>query len=76
MFTFPAIKIWTSFEVVLYLYAENSIPTKDIALEMIRSLIALTAPKPVDRSEKTTQELISLAKNYAKRIDKISSLLK
>lgn len=73
---FPAIKFWTSYEVVLYLYAENSIPTKEIALEMIQEIISFTAPLPEDRSEKTTAELISIKKNYSKKIDKIDCLLK
>lgn len=73
---FPAVKIWTSYEVVLYLYAENSIPSKDIAFEMIREIIAFSAPKPIDRSEKTTKELIALTREYSKRIEKISALLK
>ncbi len=73
---FPAIKFWTSYEVVLFLYAEDLIPSKEIALDMIREVISLTAPKPSERSEKTTAELISTAKNYSKRIEKINSLLK
>lgn len=74
--SFPGIKIWTSYEVVLYLYAESSIPSKEIALEMIQEIIAFTAPKINERSEKTTGELIAIRKDYSKRIEKISSLLK
>ena len=73
---FPAVKFWTSYEVVLYLYAEDLIPSKEIAVDMIQEIISFTAPKPKDRSEKTTAEFISLKKNYSKRIEKIYSLLK
>jgi len=73
---FPGIKIWTSYEVVLYLYAENVIPSREIAMEMIQTIISFTAPKPSDRSEKTTEELIIIRKNYSKRIETISKLLK
>lgn len=72
---FPTISIWTSFDVVLFLYADNIIPSKDIALDMIQSLIAYTAPKPADRSEKTTDELQRLKQSYTKRIESISKLL-
>jgi len=73
---FPAISIWSSYEVVLYLYAQNSIPSKDIALEMIQEIIAFTAPNPIDRSEKTTEKLITLKKKYFNRIEKIQTMLK
>lgn len=73
---FPTISIWSSYEVVLYLYAENSIPSKDIALDMIQEIIAFTAPKPNDRSEKTTEKLIALKRKYFNRIEKIQKILK
>lgn len=73
---FPAINIWSSFDVILFLYSDNIIPSKDIALEMLQSLIAYTAPEEAKRSEKTTNELTQLKKDYTKYIEMISKLLK
>lgn len=80
---FPAIKIWSSFEVILYLYAESVIPSKDIAVEKIKDIIFFTAPSLADRKQKTPEELnktsqalIALTKDYSNRIEKISLLLK
>jgi hypothetical protein len=72
---FPAINIWNSFDVVLFLYADNIIPSKEIAVDMIQSLIYYTAPGPAERSEKTTNELFKLRTAYVKHIDMISKLL-
>jgi hypothetical protein len=73
---FPALSVWTSLDVVLYLYAENIIPSKDIAMEMIQSIVSFSAPAPADRSQTTTDELIKTRKNYTKRIEVISKLIK
>lgn len=72
---FPVIKIWSSYDVVLYLYAEKVIPSKDIALEMIKSIISFSAPVVSKRSEKTTEKLTRTLKSYSKKIDNISKLL-
>lgn len=74
--SFPTLKVWTSYDVVLYLYAENIIPSKDIANDMIQSIIAFTAPAIGARSQKTADELLAVKKSYADRIEKISTLLK
>jgi len=74
--SFPAITKWTSYDVILFLYSMNIIPSIDIALDMIQSIISFTAPKPEDRSPKTAQKLIALKRDYSNRIKKISSLLK
>lgn len=73
--SFPALKLWSSYEVVLYLYAEKVIPSKDIAVEMIKDLIATTAPKISDRSENTTKKLTAQLKTYNHRIENISKTL-
>jgi len=72
---FPAIKIWSSYEVILFLYSEKIIPSKDIALDLLKQLIATKAPRPADRSEKTTNKLIKILAVYNKRIENISQLL-
>lgn len=73
--SFPAISVWTSFEVILYLYAEKVIPSKDVANDLIQDLINFTSPRPGERSDSTTQELMKLKKQYGSRLDMISKLL-
>jgi len=73
--SFPVIKLWTSFEVVLYLYAEKVIPTRDIALDLIKEIISFTAPRPTERSPETTKKLTRILVAYNQRIDNIHNLL-
>ena len=73
--SFPAIKVWTSYEVILFLYAEKIIPSKDIAVDLVRQIIYFTAPKLADRSQDTTNKLTRLLALYNKRIDNIATLL-
>ncbi|KMQ61152.1 hypothetical protein ACM40_15775 [Chryseobacterium sp. BLS98] len=72
---FPVISVWTSYEVILYLYAEKIIPSKDIANDLIQDIINFTAPKPAERSPKTTSEIMSLKVSYKNKIENISKLL-
>ncbi|MHB1178599.1 MAG: hypothetical protein ACYCZO_09740 [Daejeonella sp.] len=74
MDAFPAIKYWSSYDVVLYLYAENIIPSKDVAVEMIKDVIAASAPKIGERSQKVTDKLTQILKSYNQRIEHISQL--
>ena len=74
--SFPLIKTWTSFDVVLYLYAEKVIPSKDVAFEMIREIISFTSPPVASRNEKTTQKVTKLFSTYLKRIENINKILK
>lgn len=71
--SFPKIHVWTSYEVILFLYAEKIIPSKDIAIELIRDIIAITNPK--DRSPKLTSKLTALLQTYNQRVENISKLL-
>ncbi|NVM64487.1 hypothetical protein FHW88_002776 [Mucilaginibacter sp. SG538B] len=73
---FPAIRLWTSFDVLLFLYADSIIPSRDIALEMLQSLISFTARNMGNHTEKTTNELTKKRMSYVKRIDLISKLIK
>jgi len=74
MDAFPAIRLWSSYDVVLFLYAEKIIPSKDIALEMVKEIIATTAPEPSKRSEKTAAKLTNTLSDYNKRIENISQI--
>jgi len=73
--SFPVIKVWTSYEVILFLYAESIIPSKDIALELIKYIINFTAPETNLRSPETTTKFINILNKYNKRIENISKLL-
>jgi hypothetical protein len=72
---FPVIKLWSSYEVILYLYAEKIIPTKSVAVDLIKAVIHFTAPKPAERSEETTKKLTKILSTYNRRLDNIHSLL-
>lgn len=71
---FPAIRYWTSYDVVLFLYAEKIIPSKDIALEMVKDIIATTAPELSERSEKTAAKITKTLSDYNRKIDNISRI--
>ncbi len=73
--SFPVITLWTSYDVILYLYAERIIPSKDIAIDLIQDIINYSAPKPSERSEKTTTKITKLKVVYSARIDRISKLI-
>lgn len=72
---YPSIRLWTSFEVLLFLYAESIIPSIDIAYDLLQQLISIKAPPPNERSQKTTQELINIKASYSKRLQTIHQLL-
>jgi hypothetical protein len=72
--SFPAIRVWSSFEVVLYLYAQKKIPSKDIAVEVLKALISFMG-RAGERSEKFTAKLQKQLATYNKRIENISNLL-
>ena len=55
LLSFPVINVWTTYEVILHLYAEKIIPSKDIAVELVKEVISFTSPNTPERSEKTTQ---------------------
>ncbi|QXU41463.1 hypothetical protein [Pedobacter sp. D749] len=72
---FPTIKLWSSYEVILFLYAEKIIPSKDIAVELIKEVIAFSAPKPAERSVDTAQKLLSILRFYNKKIELVSQII-
>lgn len=73
--SFPTISFWTSYDVILFLYAERIIPSKDIAKDIMQDIINFSAPKPKDRSNKTTAKITKLKVLYIKRIELISKIL-
>ena len=73
--SFPAIKVWTSFEVILFLYAEKVIPSKDIAVDLLREIISFKAKAAGGRSEDLTNKLTKTLALYNKRIENIGKLL-
>jgi hypothetical protein len=73
--SFPAISFWTSYDVILYLYAERIIPSKEIAMDIMQDIINFSAPKLKDRSDKTTAKITKLKVTYTNRIERISKIL-
>lgn len=72
--SFPTVSVWTSYEVVLYLYIENVIPSADLAIELIRELQTKNAPPINQRTPEFTQTLIQQFKSYDLKMKTISKL--
>lgn len=68
---FPVIKMWSSFDVILFLYGEKIIPSKEIAINLIKELIYFIYHSEAGRSEKTTEKVTKLLSTYNKKIEKI-----
>ena len=75
MESFPTVRIWTSYEVVLFFYIEGIIPSIDLANDAIADLISSTAPALAARSQEFTQKLIKLRADYNSRLKTISKIL-
>lgn len=73
--SFPGVNLWSSYDVILYLYAEKIIPSKEIANDLIQDIIKFTSPPLEERSDKTTNERMKIKVRYQKCIDNISKLL-
>lgn len=72
---FPSISLWTSYDVVLFLYAEGAIPSSDMAVELLKDLIAITAPLASERNNELTKKLTKRLVEYRGGIEKINKLL-
>ncbi|WP_199142029.1 hypothetical protein [Pedobacter sp. ASV12] len=70
---FPGVQMWTSYDVLLFLYAHNVIPTKAIAVNLIRDLNAVTT-KYEPRSEELTARIQKLVTQVRDKIEKVSSI--
>lgn len=72
---FPIIKVWNSFEVILFLYSEAVIPSKDIAIEMLKSLIHYKGSLVRNKTNDFTKKLTGILITYNQSIEHISKLL-
>ena len=72
---FPVISFWNSFDVILYLYGEGIIKTRDDAFGLIRSVISISAPKVTDRSEKYTTTITKTYSEYGFKLDQVKKLI-
>jgi hypothetical protein len=70
--SFPGLSVWSSLDVILFLYMEKVIPSADIALDMIKNIVSLTAPSLINRTPEKTQEMIKSIQKYQSRITKIA----
>jgi hypothetical protein len=73
--SFPTISTWTSYEVVVFLYIENVIPSRDLAIDLIRELQTKNAPPVAQRTAQFTQELIKQFQSYDTKLKTISKLI-
>jgi len=70
--SFPLIKMWTSYEVLLFLFSREIIESINPAKDLIRDIISFTKPPKEERSEKTNIEAQLLKNNYTSYIDNIN----
>lgn len=72
---FPICKIWTSFDVILFLYLENKHFDLDIAKSAVRNLNAeISKNYNPSTDHKKTQERIKVFKDYIKRLERIRKI--
>ncbi|MBK1442680.1 hypothetical protein JHJ32_21955 [Parapedobacter sp. ISTM3] len=70
---FPGLQHWSSYDVILYLYAMKVIPSKDIAIELVRDLNAITKIEE-GSSEEMTVALQKQLKEINDKLEKIGRL--
>ena len=71
--SFPGIQCWTSYDVLLFLYARQIIPSKDIAIEMLRDLNSVARVEE-GVSEALNIKLQKILMQMNKKIEKISRI--
>lgn len=70
---FPGIQYWSSYDVILFLYAKSIIPSKDIAFDMVRDLNSV-ARLEEGISEDLNMRLQKLLKDMNNKIEKVSRI--
>ncbi|MGD1007841.1 MAG: hypothetical protein ABR980_11500 [Ignavibacteriaceae bacterium] len=71
---FPIFRIWTSFDVVLFLYIDNVIISKDIAVTALKTLNAGIAPNNPRTKIYKTQQRIDRLNKYLTFLELINNL--
>lgn len=71
---FPVFKIWNSFDVVLFLYIDNVIISKDIAETALKTLNAAISVDNPQTSKTKTQQRIDRLNKYLKYLEIIFNL--
>lgn len=74
MCAFPIFKIWNSFDVVLFLYIDNVIISKDIAERALRALNAEISTDDPKTSKHKTQQRIDRLNKYLNYLEIIFNL--
>lgn len=69
---FPVFQVWSSFDVVLYLYLDHKSFTKEMAQNAIRDIYAKTATNDDQMDPKKTQKRVRELSKYLRYIEKIS----
>ena len=72
--SFPVILIWSSYDVVLYLYAERKISEKQYAVEVLLDLDNQINPDTTERTPETTEKKEKRLNFYLKKIENIDKL--
>ncbi|MEX2410220.1 MAG: hypothetical protein WD607_02410 [Candidatus Paceibacterota bacterium] len=73
--SFPIFQVWSSFDVVLYLYIDHKQITKDIAESAIRDLNANMATDDERMDHEKTQKRVEIFRKYINRLNFIHNIL-
>jgi hypothetical protein len=71
---FPGILVWSSYDLVLYLYAIGLVPSKDLANSLIRDVFTENAPPLKERTDKFTQKGFEIVQKNNSKIENIFRL--
>jgi len=68
--SFPLIKLWTSYQVLLFLHSREIIESIDQAKDLVRDIVSFTKPK--NRSPKTVKEIQALIEDNFSYIQNVN----
>lgn len=72
---FPVYHIWNSHDVIIYLYILKVIPSKEWALDAIREIDNIIAPRNATTSDQKTQEKLKRLSKYIQNIELIQNVI-
>ena len=75
IYSFPIFQVWSSFDVVLYLYIDHKLITKDMAESAIRDLNANMATDDERMDPEKTQKRINIFQTYIDRLNFIHNII-
>lgn len=73
--SFPFLKIWTSFDAILFLYINKKLPTSEIAKNVLNNLNSVIATDNVMMDHEKTEARIKRRKQYTTFIERVFKIL-